>query len=64
MRVRMVFWQELTGGFDGRVCGLHRDLRRGQIPTRENVQVRNLGERSGHCAFPIEFDSGTRYFAE
>ncbi len=48
MRVGMIFRQELMGSFDGRVRGLHRDLRCGQIPPNENVQVRNLGEWSRH----------------
>lgn len=48
MRVGLFWWKEKPGGFDGRVRGLHRDLCSRQVAPDEDVQMRNLGERSGH----------------
>jgi hypothetical protein len=44
--------KEQTGGFNRRMCGLNRNLRSREIAADEDVQVRNLGERSGHEFVP------------
>lgn len=43
--------EEAAGGLDGRVRGLHDDLRGGQVPPDEDVQVFNLGEGGVHPVF-------------
>ena len=48
MRMSLLRRKELSRGFDGRVRGLHRDLRGRKIAPHEDIQVRNLGEGSGH----------------
>jgi hypothetical protein len=54
MRMIGIGWEELTG-FQRGVCGLHRDLRSGQVRADQNVNVRNLAERRIHgmLLFPI-----------
>jgi hypothetical protein len=53
VRVRVIGWEKVAGGFDGRMRGLNGDLRGGEIAPDQNVQVMNLGERSGHGSFPL-----------
>ena len=49
MWVWMAWGQEVAGGFDGRVDGLHRNLRGRKIAPHQDIQVFNLGEGGGHC---------------
>lgn len=48
MRMSLVGCQEVSGGLNRRVNGLHGNLRGRQIAPHENVQVRNLGKGGGH----------------
>ena len=55
VRVRVFGLQERSSGFDGRVRGLHRDLRGREVAPDEDVQVRNLGERRVHVWYLLAF---------
>jgi hypothetical protein len=46
--MRMFWRKEEPTGFNPGVCGLHHDLRCGEVAPDEDVQVRNLGKRGGH----------------